>query len=73
MNELSGKGWRVLGYFVWMLGAGIVLDSEADRLAAVTLALGLALFLFGAWRSWVVGPGAEKDRPGEQPDSPSRP
>ena len=29
MAELRGKGWRVLGYFIWMLGAGVVLDSEA--------------------------------------------
>ena len=32
--ELHGKGWRVLGYFLWMLGAGVVLDSDARRAAA---------------------------------------
>ena len=65
MADLSGKGWRAVGYFLWMLGAGIVLDSDADRLAALTLAAGLALFLFGAWRSWILDPATEKDRPGE--------
>lgn len=71
MAELSGKGWRVIGYFIWMLGAGLALESDANRLAAAILALGLALFLLGAWRSWVSSPGGEKDRPGEQPDNPN--
>ena len=73
MAELSGKGWRVLGYFVWMLGAGIALDSDADRLAALLLASGMALFLLGAWRSWIVKPETEKGRAGEEPDSPNHP
>ena len=72
MAELSGKGWRVLGYFIWMLGAGVVLESDANRLGAAALGLGLALFLLGAWRSWISGPEAEKDRPGEEPDNPNR-
>jgi hypothetical protein len=51
MPELRGKGWRVLGYFLWMLGAGIVLDS--DRLGAGRLLLvgGAALFALGLWQS----------------------
>lgn len=51
MAELHGKGWRVLGYFIWMLGAGVVLDSEATRAGGAMLALGASLFLVGAAQS----------------------
>ena len=51
MAELHGKGWRVLGYFIWMLGAGVVLDSEATRAGGAMLALGAGLFLVGAAQS----------------------
>jgi len=71
MAELRGKGWRVLGYFVWLLGAGIVLDSDADRFAALLVTLGGALFLYGAWQSWVV-PETEREQPCEEPDAPNR-
>lgn len=48
MAELRGKGWRVLGYFVWMLGAGVILDSPAMGAGSALLAAGAALFLLGA-------------------------
>jgi hypothetical protein len=48
MRELHGRGWRVLGYFAWMLGAGIALDSTHAFAAAVLLAIGAGLFLLGA-------------------------
>jgi hypothetical protein len=51
MRELSGKGWRVVGYFLWMLGAGIVLDSGAQRLGAAVLLIGAALFAVGVVQS----------------------
>jgi len=57
MGELRGKGWRVVGYFVWMLGAGVVLDSHAVRVGSLGLALGAALFALGVWQS--VGAGGE--------------
>ena len=49
MPELRGKGWRVLGYFVWMLGAGMVLDGSGALVAAgrVLLGVGVALFVIG--------------------------
>jgi hypothetical protein len=47
MNEMRGKGWRVLGYFIWMLGAGVVLDSDAVGLGSVILVLGFVLFVVG--------------------------
>ena len=51
MVELHGKGWRVLGYFIWMLGAGVILDSEATRAGGAILALGAGLFFLGAAQS----------------------
>lgn len=48
MAELRGKGWRVLGYFIWMLGAGVILDSAAAGVGGTLLALGAGLFLCGA-------------------------
>jgi hypothetical protein len=51
MRELHGKGWRVLGYFVWMLGAGVVLDSSALGIGRLLLALGAGLFATGVWQS----------------------
>ncbi|MBX3028084.1 hypothetical protein KF840_24620 [bacterium] len=51
MAELRGKGWRVLGYFIWMLGAGVVLDSDAVRAGGLLLAVGASLFALGAAQS----------------------
>jgi len=51
MDELRGKGWRVLGYFVWMLGAGVMLDASAPRAAMLLMAVGAGLFAIGAWQS----------------------
>jgi hypothetical protein len=47
LEELRGKGWRVLGYFLWMLGAGIVLDGESTTFGSLLLAAGVASFLAG--------------------------
>lgn len=51
MHELRGKGWRVLGYFVWMLGAGIMLDANAPRAATLLMLIGVGLFATGVWQS----------------------
>ena len=51
MAELRGRGWRVLGCFVWMLGAGVLLDSEALLVGRAVSAVGAALFLLGVWQS----------------------
>ncbi len=59
MSELHGKGWRVIGYFVWMLGAGVVLDSESCGTAGVALALGAALFGLGVAQSAAGRGGAQ--------------
>ncbi len=53
MRELAGKGWRVLGYFVWMLGAGVVLDSEACRVGVLVMTTGAAMFGLGVVQSVV--------------------
>jgi hypothetical protein len=41
----------VLGYFIWMLGAGVVLDSEALNAGGAMLAVGASLFALGAAQS----------------------
>jgi hypothetical protein len=50
MSELRGKGWCVLGYFIWMLGAGLVLDGGVMAPACVPLGLGAVLFTLGMWQ-----------------------
>ena len=54
-DELRGKGLRVTGYFVWMLGAGVMLDSNWVTIGRVLLALGAAVFLLGVWQSMRAG------------------
>ena len=51
MREMRGKGWRVIGYFVWMLGAGVVLDSDDVAIGQLLLAVGAAVFAAGVWQS----------------------
>ena len=51
MAELRGRGWRVLGYFLWMLGAGVVLDSDALWSGGLLLGVGAVMFVVGAWQS----------------------
>lgn len=51
MRELRGKGWRVIGYFTWMLGAGVLLDSDAVAVGRLLLAVGAAIFAAGVWQS----------------------
>lgn len=60
MSELRGKGWRVLGYFIWMLGAGVVLDSNAVGLGGVMLLTGLMLFGVGVLQSQSPARGSEE-------------
>ena len=40
-----------MGYFVWMLGAGVLFDSEADGVAMVLLGLGGGMFALGTVQS----------------------
>lgn len=62
MVELRGKGFRVLGFFVWMLGAGIVLDGGVQVAGGVLLVGGALLFGIGAWQSARPAP-AERGMP----------
>jgi predicted tellurium resistance membrane protein TerC len=45
--ELPGKGKRVAGVFLFMIGASIVLDTHALWLGMPTLACGAAVFAWG--------------------------
>lgn len=62
MSELRGKGWRVLGYFIWMLGAGVVLDSNALGFGSMMLLTGLVLFGVGALQSQRSAPETAEER-----------
>jgi hypothetical protein len=51
MHELKGRGWRTVGYFAWMLGAGIVLDDGTLFWGRTLLLAGALFFLTGVWQS----------------------
>lgn len=44
----NGKEKRVLGVFVLMLGAGLVLETSARWLGGLVLLSGVAVFMWGA-------------------------
>lgn len=46
---MLGKAHRVVGFFLLMLGAGLVLESSARRLGLVLVLLGTALLGRGLW------------------------
>jgi hypothetical protein len=58
MPELQGKGWRTVGYFAWMLGAGIVLDGGTLFWGRALLLAGALFFLTGVWQSFSSDMGA---------------
>jgi hypothetical protein len=45
--ELTGKGKRVAGVFVFMIGASIILDTHAVWVGLPILTVGLILFGWG--------------------------
>lgn len=58
MPELHGKGWRTIGYFVWMVGAGIVLDGGSLFWGRLLLLAGALFFFTGVWQSSTSDVGA---------------
>jgi hypothetical protein len=46
----DGKALRVIGFFLLLLGAGVILDSSGDAVGAVVAGCGLALFAWGIAR-----------------------
>jgi len=51
-TELAGKAKRVVGIFVLMVGAGIVLDSSATWAGTVIMLIGMAFFVWGVAEAW---------------------
>jgi hypothetical protein len=51
-TELAGKAKRVVGIFVLMVGAGIVLDSSAGWAGTVIVLIGMAFFIRGVAEAW---------------------
>ena len=45
--ELAGKGKRVAGVFLFMIGASIILDTHALWIGAPVLGVGAGLFTWG--------------------------
>lgn len=43
----DGKGWRVAGFFVFLLGAGIILDSAAHGFGGLMAFAGAVLMAWG--------------------------
>jgi len=54
--ELAGKGKRVAGVFVFMIGASIILDTHALWMGLPTLAVGAVLFGWGMAEARTVEP-----------------
>ena len=54
-EQVAGKAWRVLGVFMYMLGAGVLLESHARWLGTVILLSGVATLAWGARVGRVVG------------------
>ncbi len=50
--ELAGKAKRVVGTFVLMVGAGIVLESSAGWAGTMIMLVGMALFIWGVAAAW---------------------
>lgn len=68
MKELHGKGWCVLGYFLWMLGAGVFLDARGGPAAWLLCCTGAALFGVG-WLQLRAGAATRHAEP-DVPDLP---
>jgi hypothetical protein len=51
MLELYGRGWRTIGYFAWMLGAGVILDGGTLFWGRTLLLFGAFFFFVGVWQS----------------------
>ena len=68
-DELAGKAKRVIGFFSFMAGSGIVLDSTALWLGGLLMLIGAVVFIWG-----VVEAGSRSAlRLGAREDAPSAP
>ena len=47
--ELAGKAQRVLGVFLYMVGAGLMLECAAYWIGSLLLLIGVGVFARGAW------------------------
>lgn len=50
--DLAGKAKRVVGTFVLMVGAGVVLDSWAAWAGTVFMLIGMIVFVWGIAEAW---------------------
>ena len=54
--ELTGKGKRVAGVFIFMIGASIILDTHAFWMGVPTIVAAVVLFASGMAEARVVEP-----------------
>jgi hypothetical protein len=47
MGEFGGRGWRVLGFYVFLLGSGLVLESRAVWYGVAIMVVGAGCFAWG--------------------------
>ncbi len=47
MDQLAGKAKRVVGFFVFMVGSGIVLDSTDSWVGGLLMLIGAVVFVWG--------------------------
>ncbi len=47
MDALAGKAKRVAGFFVFMVGSGIILDSTASWVGGLLMLVGAVVFIWG--------------------------
>jgi hypothetical protein len=66
MPESDGKGTRVTGFFILLLGAGVILDSAAHGLGAVIALSGAVLLGWGVVRATRRRPTALADASAER-------
>jgi hypothetical protein len=50
--DLAGKAKRVVGTFVLMVGAGVVLDRWAAWAGTVVMLVGIIVFVWGIAEAW---------------------
>lgn len=47
MRDLVGRGYRVVGMVSFMVGAGFILESQAQGTGWLAMLFGLAAFVYG--------------------------
>jgi hypothetical protein len=71
--SLAGKAKRVVGTFVLMVGAGLVLDSWAAWPGTVLMLIGIIVFVWGIVEAWAPGTVTRHEPENHAPTAATRP